>query len=120
MDHKQLEAVTKFSKSLFGGVSVHSKQRTGSIQHYLQLKPPNWLTQKAWSIFTSKSYDGFKFHLRTYSVVPYDAPVIECARRGDIQGMLELFDQKAASPFDISESGDRLIEVSPPLAFRSS
>lgn len=80
-------------------------------EYAIDFKTPSWLTQKAWNIFISVSHSGFNVNLRTYSVVSQEAPVMRCAWDGNIEGLLKLFDEKAASPFDITEDGDRLIDV---------
>lgn len=97
---------------LFGSIIIHSTQNGGATRHDVEFNPPNWLTQKGWSIITSRSYSGFNINLRTYNVVEHDAPVMRLAYLGDIPGLLDLFDRKLASPFDISKGGDRLIDAS--------
>ncbi|OIW29111.1 hypothetical protein CONLIGDRAFT_645249 [Coniochaeta ligniaria NRRL 30616] len=91
--------------------AIQSETETSDSQHYVQIRLPNWLTRKAWDIIATNSYSGFKFHLRAYSIVPWDAPVFWYARNGDINGMLDLFDKRLASPFDRDEYGDTLIDA---------
>ncbi|ATY63249.1 hypothetical protein A9K55_007208 [Cordyceps militaris] len=83
----------------------------GCNTYYMQLKPPNWLTRKAWSVVSSLSVSGFDITLRAYSVVPRNSPVMECAAVGDVGGLLDLFDKGLASPFDIDPDGNGLLEV---------
>lgn len=95
--------------------SPRSEGSLGCNKYYLQCKPPNWLTRRAWSIASAISTGGFDIKLRAYSVVPYDSPVFELASRGDIEGLLDLFDRRLASPFDIDENGRNLLSVSSDL-----
>ncbi len=92
-----------------------SEGSLGCDKYYFQFKPPNWLTRRAWSIASALSTGGFDVKLRAYSVVPEDSPVIEYAKCGDIEGLLDLFDRKLASPFDVTEDGFSLLDVSSEL-----
>lgn len=89
-----------------------SDDNLGCDKYYFQFKPPNWITRAAWSIASSISTSGFDVRLRAYSVVSEDSPVIELAKCGDIAGLLHLFDRKVASPFDMTEEGFSLLDVS--------
>lgn len=104
---------------IFGSMVTYSTENGGATRHNIELNSPNWFTQKAWSIVASSSCSGFHINLRTYNVVSYNAPVMRLAYRGDIPGLLDLFDRKLASPFDISELGYRLIDASITLTFIS-
>ncbi len=127
IDTKQSRLIQKhLGTSIFGSVGLDwTRSSQGSRQrapprlcdsdycdkYYLQFKPPNWLTTKAWSIATSISTSGFQISHRVYSVVPDTSLVFTYARRGNIEGLLDLFDSNLASPFDINEKGDRLVDV---------
>jgi hypothetical protein len=50
--------------------------------------------------------------MRTYGIVSIYAPVFEACRTGDITCMQRLFDERRASPFDRTEDGFSLWEVS--------
>jgi len=115
-----LPAANWLRPCFFGALTFHNqfdqtlsaRKVECSSQYYLQLRAPSWLTRRAWDIQASKNvYSGFKFHLRTYSIVPGNAPVLICARRGDINGLLDLFAKKLASPFDRDIYGETLIHV---------
>lgn len=87
-----------------------------SYSHYhLQLRPPSWLTRKAWDLLALNSYSGFKFRLRAYSIVPPNAPIFQYASAGNISGLLGLFDQGLGSPFDRNDRGETLLHVTLPL-----
>jgi hypothetical protein len=96
---------------ILSGQTRQTGRETSYSQHYLQIRPPKWLTRKVWDIIAMSSYSGFKVHIRTYSVVHCSAPVFEYARQGDIDGLLDLFDKQLASPFDRDQWGGTLIQV---------
>ena len=81
----------------------------------VQVRSPTWFSQKAWDLILCNSYSGFNFHSRVYSIVPMDAPIFQCVKKGDLPGMYELFDKGQASPFDRDASGRTLLQVSSTL-----
>ncbi|XWX00156.1 hypothetical protein V2A60_008175 [Cordyceps javanica] len=82
-----------------------------SVKYYIHLKPPNWLSRKAWSIVSTVNQFGFDTNLRVYNVVPSNSPVLRYAAVGDVKSLLELFDKNLASPFDVDEDGKGLLDV---------
>lgn len=48
----------------------------------------------------------------TYNIVCADSPIFESVYYDDIEGMLQLFQQGRASPFDMDEFGTTLLDVS--------
>lgn len=58
---------------------------------------------------------GPNISLRAYSVVPDDSPIFECVKTGDVDKMLDLFRQGAASPLDVDQYGQGLFQVTPRL-----
>jgi hypothetical protein len=50
--------------------------------------------------------------MRIYGVVAADAPIFTACKRGDSLAIQRLFDTRVASPFDQSEHGVSLWEVS--------
>lgn len=63
---------------------------------------------------------GPNISLRVYSVVPNDSPIFECVRTGDVDKMLDLFRQGAASPLDVDQYGQGLFQVMPRLPLSAS
>ncbi|KGQ05566.1 hypothetical protein BBAD15_g9164 [Beauveria bassiana D1-5] len=116
-DRRQYELTQEhLGQTLIGSMAVErARSSAGSMngsrcdKYYIQVKPPNWITQKAWSIVFSISSGGFNLNLRVYSVVPFNSLVLNYARRGDIKSMLGLFDQNLASPFDVCKHGQGLL-----------
>ncbi|SPO02984.1 uncharacterized protein DNG_05665 [Cephalotrichum gorgonifer] len=103
----------RITPSIFGNFAIQSScQPQGSgakSAHCIQLRPPTWLTRKVWDVLVSKSYSGFDFTLRGYSIVPRDSAAFKFAYAGDLDGLRGLFDSKRASPFDRLPSGDSLL-----------
>ena len=66
----------------------------------IHIRSPRWISYKAWDILIQNSFLGFNFHSRVYSVVPFEAPVFECIKKGNVRGIQQLFSKGLASPFD--------------------
>ncbi|KAM3546753.1 hypothetical protein ARSEF1564_000329 [Beauveria bassiana] len=80
-DRRQYELTQEhLGQTLIGSMAVErARSSAGSVngsrcdKYYIQVKPPNWITQKAWSIVFSISSGGFNLNLRVYSVVPFNS-----------------------------------------------
>ncbi|KAM3562412.1 hypothetical protein ARSEF4850_002802, partial [Beauveria asiatica] len=78
-DRRQNKLIQKHpGRTIIGSVAVErarssdgSMNGTSCNKYYIQIKPPNWITRKAWSIVSSISSSGFNLNLRVFSVVPY-------------------------------------------------
>ncbi|KAI1848151.1 hypothetical protein JX266_005864 [Neoarthrinium moseri] len=70
-------------------------------------RPPNWLSgiSYAWDINLRKSYDGWNFHFRSYSIRPRNSDVFHFARNGNLEVLKGMFASGEASPFDCDEYG---------------
>ncbi|KAJ3495467.1 hypothetical protein NLG97_g3376 [Lecanicillium saksenae] len=111
---RQQMAEKHLGGTLLGSVgfdSAHSADDGAGNRYYIQFKPPNWLTRKSWSILYSVSSFGFNINLRAHSVIPHTSLVVQCAELGDVQGLLALFNNGLASPFDVDEYGRGLLEI---------
>ncbi|KAF1735008.1 hypothetical protein CRV24_003926 [Beauveria bassiana] len=119
-DQRQNKLIQRhLGRTIIGSMAVDRARSSDGSNHgttcdkyFIQVKPPNWITRKAWSIVSSISSGGFGFNLRVYSVVPRDSLVLYFARAGDIKSLLALFDQNLASPFDVCEVGQGLLHAS--------
>lgn len=99
-----------FSPSWTGRFSMASTSTKGAWQAYLQL--PYWLSP---TIHTFQSYptrSGWSFNYRVYNVVAPNSEIIMRIKNGDKNGVLELFDNRQASPFDKDANGASLLYVS--------
>ncbi|KAM3520101.1 hypothetical protein MY4038_009551 [Beauveria bassiana] len=71
-DRRQYELTQEhLGQTLIGSMAVErARSSAGSMngsrcdKYYIQVKPPNWITQKAWSIVFSISSGGFNLNLR--------------------------------------------------------
>lgn len=77
----------------------------------VEYRGPSWLVNRAWSIQAMQSCSGWTFSPRTYNTVPADAMVFRYGRDGNIKGLQELFDKRAASPFDRNDHGGTPLHV---------
>ena len=72
-----------------------------SVRHptqHITLRP--WFTQSVWDISIGQSYCGWTMNLRSYNLLPSDAPIFSLARKGDIGRIRRLVETNIASPFD--------------------
>jgi hypothetical protein len=77
-----------------------------------QMTTPGWLSHTVWQLEMGRSLIGLNIMLRTYGIVPFNAPVFEACETGDTIEMQRLFDNRLATPFDKTESGFSLWDVS--------
>lgn len=73
---------------------------------------PEWISNTIWQFEIRRSITGLNVMLRTYGVVPWDAPVFVACGLGDAAEMQRLFDNRLASPFDRDADGCDLWQVS--------
>ncbi|KAK8143981.1 hypothetical protein G3M48_006489 [Beauveria asiatica] len=75
-DQRQNKLIQKhLGRTIIGSMAVErarssdgSMNGTSCDKYYIQIKPPNWITRKAWSIVSSISSSGFNLNLR-YAIV---------------------------------------------------
>lgn len=75
------------------------------------LSTPEWISNTIWQFEMRRSIVGLNLMLRTYGVIPTDAPIVLACIRGDTVEMQRLFDKGLASPFDRSPLDGSLWEV---------
>jgi hypothetical protein len=110
LQRRHLNSSKPYIPSWTGRFSMASTSTKGAWQAYLQL--PDWLSP---SIHTFQSYptrSGWSFNYRVYNVVAPDSEIIMRIQNGDKNGVLELFDNRQASPFDKDADGASLLYVS--------
>ncbi|EEY21631.1 predicted protein [Verticillium alfalfae VaMs.102] len=73
-----------------------------------RLQPPWWLTHQAWEL---RVLSGWQWHFRAYNFVPDDSPVISSVLNGDMNTLLQLFEEGRASPFDVCVRGSLMQEA---------
>jgi hypothetical protein len=94
-----------------GGRQVSLRKLTNG-QMLFKMTTPNWISNTVCQLEVRRSIVGLNVFMRTYGIVPGDAPVFEACRSGDVVGMQRLFDSRLASPFDKDEHGRNLWTVS--------
>jgi len=76
---------------------------------------PQWLLGRVIQFALSVSYmKGPELILRTLRVIPANAPVINYAVQGNLDGIKSLFNKGLASPFDIIDNGRTALHVREP------
>jgi len=65
----------------------------------------NW----TWDVEFCRSRSGWNVNLRIYNIIPSGSLVFELAGEGDVRGLLDLFAEGQASPFDVDEDGGSLL-----------
>jgi hypothetical protein len=77
-----------------------------------QLRTPSWLSHTIWAVFVERATAGWTIALRAYSIVPHDSAIFKACQRGDTSRMQQLFESGFASPFDETQLGEGIFEVS--------
>lgn len=74
---------------------------------------PKWLAHAAYEVEWRGAHFGpTQITLRLYNTRPNDSLIFKCLKMGDFLGMLHLFSNHQASPFDRDEDGQSLLHVS--------
>jgi hypothetical protein len=103
---------TKDITGLTHGGRQLSRRQLATGKMLFKLTTPDWLSSTICQLEVRRPIMGLKVFMRIYGIVPYEAPVFEACRRGDVVGMQRLFDSGLASPFDRNNYGESLWEVS--------
>ena len=101
--NKNIEAVHR-------AISKASKCQRGFTA---RLQPPSWawFCSRAWEICGHHSRSGWMIALRTYNIVPIEAPIIDFVKQGDTVSVQRLLAERKATPFDRSQDGFTLLDV---------
>ena len=93
-------------------LSQVSRRSVGDGRRLFHMTTPEWISNTIWQFEMRRSITGFNLMLRTYGVVPWDAPIFVACRQDNATEMQRLFDNRLASPFDRSISDESLWQVS--------
>ncbi|KAI1031377.1 hypothetical protein LB504_000519 [Fusarium proliferatum] len=115
IDESQLSRIPKhgsklnkiYTPSKFGRLAMAYATTTGAWQAYLQL--PSWLSSSVHELQSTPTGCGWTYNYRVYNVVSSKSEVIQRIEEGDRAGVLELFRNRKASPFDKDEMGQSLL-----------
>lgn len=79
----------------------------------MSVRCPKWLSTRGWSIKFRNDPNGLRqFNFRRYNIRPSDSEIFLTVGKGDLDGMLRLFQSRNATPFDRDEQGLSLLHVS--------
>ncbi|KAI6769778.1 hypothetical protein HG530_004407 [Fusarium avenaceum] len=68
-----------------------------------------WLSQSVLELQSNPTLWSSNYSFRVYNIVSYDSDVVQMVRKGDKNGVLQLFSSRKASPFDKDEYGSSLL-----------
>ncbi|EWG36679.1 hypothetical protein FVEG_00596 [Fusarium verticillioides 7600] len=68
-----------------------------------------WLSPSVYELQSTPTGYGWTYNYRVYNVVSYESDIIQRIQKGDRAGVLELFGNRKASPFDKDEYGHSLL-----------
>lgn len=98
-----------FAPSMTGRFSLSYVTNTGAWQAYLQL--PKWISQSVVELQSNPTSWSANYSFRVYNVVSFDSDIVQCVRKGDKKGVVELFNSRQASPYDKDQYGSSLLYV---------
>ncbi|KAL4730142.1 hypothetical protein ACLX1H_002173 [Fusarium chlamydosporum] len=96
-----------FAPSMTGRFSLSYVTNTGAWQAYLQL--PKWISQSVVELQSNPTSWSANYSFRVYNVVSFDSDIVQCVRKGDKKGVVELFNSRQASPYDKDQYGSSLL-----------
>jgi hypothetical protein len=96
--------------------STHRRHRRRNIADTpafrLRFKLPALFSSRVWEIARINAEQGWDLQYRTYNVRPFDSPIFQCCKRGDLEGVKLLLQKGEASLLDVTPTGESLITVS--------
>ncbi|KAI1419460.1 hypothetical protein F5Y12DRAFT_720685 [Xylaria sp. FL1777] len=100
----------------FGSIAWRYYQEEGKayprdFNFVARLQANYWFASRVWDIQASRAATGWTLKLNIYCIQPETAPVFCCARKGDLNGILRLIDQRKASLQDHTPSGQSLLHL---------
>lgn len=103
-------------KLLFGSLEYHRRndQRRGRSHesHRARYKFPGLFSTKVWDFAGHMSLSDWTINIRTYRIVPYNAPIFKAVSAGDILLVQSLLASKEAFVTDTNEWGTTPLHVS--------
>jgi hypothetical protein len=71
-------------------------------QILVRLELPSWLrlTSLCLEICSQRSLYGMSLNVKVYRTVDFDAPIMKCAREGNVSAIREMFSNGTATPID--------------------
>lgn len=84
----------------------------GSSSTSITFRLPRWLYARRYEFMLRSSYQGFEQRLKSYKVMPYEAPIFQCCMDGDLKGLRKLLQWGLATPFEVDLDGRTPLHVS--------
>lgn len=78
----------------------------------IQFRPMSWISQRGFSILSSRAYGRWQYSFRSYRIITMDDPVYAACVTGDLGMVKKLCGQGQATPFDTTSDGWSLLHVS--------
>jgi hypothetical protein len=101
---------------LFGSFEYHSRKNHRRGQSYQRLQAwyifPEWFSRKVWDVGGYRSLSDWSVNIRTYRIIPDDAPIFQAIRDADIVRVQNLLASKEALVTDRDGWGTTLLHVS--------
>jgi hypothetical protein len=76
-----------------------------------RMRGPISILNRFWEMSGHNAENGWKISIRTYSIIPYNSLTLGYIRKGNIEGLKDLFGKGEASPYDADISGGTLLFV---------
>lgn len=106
----ELDLKHRCSFSLWGWMTIERLEYGSS--HTSSLRIRDWLTQRMWKVQNTTGWGGWQFSMQVHNTIPDNGLVMRCIRRDDAARLLQLFDDRKASPYDRSTDDRTLLYVS--------
>lgn len=74
-------------------------------ESHTTIQLPLWLIRRRYCIHWQNVISGWDFKLRSYPIVPCNAPIMNFCRFGDLKGVQKLLQDRSASAFDTDING---------------
>ncbi|KAH7393579.1 hypothetical protein BKA64DRAFT_91682 [Cadophora sp. MPI-SDFR-AT-0126] len=89
------------------GESARDKPRSSSApaERYISIQLPSWLLSRRYQIRSRKAYSGWDHRFRTYYPTSSNDEIFGLCTKGDVDGLQQLFQAGAASPFSTDYDG---------------
>ena len=87
-------------------VAGSEEQRTEVFFH-----PSPWLLRRGYTLLSEHSYGYWQHTFHSYNVIPWDHPVFDACKAGNIELVQQMCSKGQVTPFDMSPSRRSLLHV---------
>ncbi|KAF6810015.1 ankyrin repeat-containing protein [Colletotrichum musicola] len=96
--HRESSQVHNRRFSIWGWMTIETLENGSNYTSSVKIR--DWLTQKIWEAQSTTGWGGWQFNMRVHSTIPLNGSAMQCIRKDDAEGLLKLFNDRAASPYD--------------------